>query len=122
MGIFNAIVLAKSAGSMAIIESDFAQSRSAGFESVGDDCLRLDMLIAQQPPQQSQRSSSVATLLNNHVHDLAFVIDGELDPDAFSANRPDHHATALLQTESARALNTRKARRLNRCRCTSNAL
>ena len=73
MGIFNAIVLAKSAGSMAIIESDFAQSRSAGFESVGDDCLRLDMLIAQQPPQQSQCSSGIAALLHDHVHHLSLI-------------------------------------------------
>ena len=46
MGIFNAIVLAKSASPTTIIESDFAQSRSAGFESVSDDGLRFDMPIS----------------------------------------------------------------------------
>lgn len=94
MRVLDAIVIPQFAESMAIIESGLAQSRSVRFESVRDEAVWLDMLIAQLPPQQSQCCSSVAAFLYDHFYHVAFVVDRAPQEHAFAADRADHFIEA----------------------------
>jgi len=72
---------------MAIAETTLLERRTVGAKPVGNNPLRLDVLILQLPPQQSKCSASIAPLLHAHIHDLAFVIDSAPDPHMLTANR-----------------------------------
>ena len=86
MGILGAIVVAESAAMMTLTETKSLKGRAVGTETIGDDPLRLDVLPIQQPPQQSQRRIRIASLLHDHVHNLAFVINRSPDPHALACN------------------------------------
>ena len=58
-----------------IAKTELFKRRTIGAETISNDKLGLDVLILQQPPQQPQRGSRVAAFLDDHVDNLAFVID-----------------------------------------------
>src|SRR5690349_6159934 len=89
MRILGAIVVAKSTTMVTITEAKSLERRTVGAKPVGNNPLRLDVLILQQASQQTKRSAGIPPLLHDHVHDLVFVIDRTPDPHALAANRRD---------------------------------
>jgi hypothetical protein len=74
---------------MALSGTRLLKRRAIGTETVRDDSLRLEAVILQKPPRQSQRCALSASVLHDHVHDLALVIDLGPDPHALACNRRD---------------------------------
>jgi hypothetical protein len=61
MRILGAVVVAQSTAMMVVAETEFLKRGAAGAKTIADDPLRLDVLIPQQPSQQSNSSAGVAT-------------------------------------------------------------
>jgi hypothetical protein len=62
--------------SVTIAAAEFSGRGTTGGEAIRYDCLWMNTLVLQRFSQQSQRSSRVAPLLDEHIQHLAFVIDG----------------------------------------------
>ncbi len=98
MGVFGAVVLLHSAGSVPVREVQFARRRPVGFQAVRRDRLRAYGRALQQFPHQFQRRFGVAAFLNQHVENGSLVIDG---PPEVHALAPDFHDN-LIQMPAAR--------------------
>ena len=81
MRIFGSIVFSQPAGAVTIRTAELARSGAVGSQTVSDDCLRIDTLVLQKLPEQSQCCLLVPPLLHQHIEDFAFVIDGTLERD-----------------------------------------
>jgi hypothetical protein len=90
MRVFGAVVFAQPTRPMTILQAKHAQSGAVGFQTIGDEALGFDALVAKQAFQQFQCCGGVATLLNNEIEHLAFIIDGAPQVDALTANVADH--------------------------------
>lgn len=68
------VVLPQAAGLMQALEAQVRERCGIGSEPVGDDPLRLDRLIAEQPTDQLGRGLGVARPLHHKLQDLPFVV------------------------------------------------
>ena len=75
MRVLGSIIGVHAAWSVSIFQTNDVGSGSVRGEFVRNDCFRVYALVLEQFPQQFQRSSLVAPLLDQHVQDLAFIID-----------------------------------------------
>jgi len=57
-------------------QTETAQRRSVGAQFVGDQQFRRETLLLEQLAHQPQRRPGVASALDQHVEDLALVVDG----------------------------------------------
>lgn len=89
MRIFSAIVVAQSPAMVTVTETELMKRGTVGTKSIGDDPLRFDVLILQQPSQQSNGSAGVAAFLHDHIHHLAFIINSAPDPHALASDHRD---------------------------------
>ena len=80
----------QSTWSIAIIETKILQRRFVGSESVSDDRLRLDRLVAKETPEKLQCRCRVPAWLNDQVEDFAFVVDRSPKVHALTADLADH--------------------------------
>lgn len=78
---------------MDAFQAELPQGGSFGCESVCDDSLRLDGLVAQQPLKQGWSGAVVPAALHHHVQHSLFVVDGTPEVHPFAA---------MLQTTSSR--------------------
>jgi hypothetical protein len=64
--------------------------RAVRTQLVGDQQFRREALLLEQLAHQPQRSALVASALNQHIQDLALVVDGapQIHPPA---GDPNHH-------------------------------
>src|SRR3954447_20364402 len=74
MGILGAIVLSK-ALLMRAAQAELPECRSVGAEFVGHQQFRREALFPEQLAHQPQRRPLVASTLNQHIENLALVID-----------------------------------------------
>ncbi len=89
MGVLGAIVLPQSPF-MTAGQVQVPKSRSVGAELVGRQQFRRKALFLEELAHQSECSPLVAPALNQHVENLALVIDGAPQVHPFASN-PDHH-------------------------------
>ena len=75
MGVFSAIVLSE-APIMRASEAQLPESRSVRAQLVGDQQFRCEALFPEQFAHQPECRPRVAPTLNEHVEDLALVING----------------------------------------------
>ena len=68
--------------------------RRGGAQLVGDQQLRRKSLLLEKLAHQPQRCPSVAPALNQHVEDLAFMVDGTPEIHACTGD-PDHHLVQM---------------------------
>jgi len=66
------------------------EGRSVGAQLVGDQQFRRETLLPQQLAHQPERRALVAPALNQHIEDLALMIDGAPQVHPL-ARDPDHH-------------------------------
>ena len=90
MRIFGSVVFAQPTRPMTILQAKHAQCRAVRRQAIGDEALWVDALVAKQALQQFQRCAGVATLLNNKIKHLAFIVDGAPQIDALTADVADH--------------------------------
>ena len=89
MGVLRAIVLPKSL-LMRTGQVEVSESRSVGAELVGSQQCRRETLFLEELAHQPDCRPLVAPALNQHVENLALVIDGAPQVHPFASN-PDHH-------------------------------
>ena len=75
MRILSTIILAQSAGTMAIETAERTNGRFVRVQPVRDDSFWADARVLQQTFENLDRRRLVAALLNEHVDNLAFVVD-----------------------------------------------
>ena len=75
MRVFGSIVLPQSL-LMRAVQSQTQKRAGVRTQLVGDQQLGSEALLLEQLAHQSQRRPSVAPTLDQHVEDLAFVVDG----------------------------------------------
>ena len=75
MRVFCAIVLSE-APIVRAREAQLPESRAVGPQLVGDQQLRCEALFLEQLANQPKRRLRIAPTLNEHVEDLALVVDG----------------------------------------------
>jgi len=75
MRILGAVVVKQSFWTMVIAETKPLKRCAVRTTPSVDNDLRPDMLVFQQPTQESENCSSTAPLPHNHVTHLAFIID-----------------------------------------------
>ena len=75
-------------------QSETPERRGVGAQLVGDQQFRGKPLLLEQLAHQPQRRPGVAPALNQHVEDLALVVDGtpEVHP---LAGDPHHHLVKM---------------------------
>src|SRR6516225_6634012 len=75
MGGFSAIIFSE-ALIMRAGEAQLPESRAVGAQLVGDQQLRCEALFPEQLAHQPERRPRIAPRLNEHLDDLALVVDG----------------------------------------------
>src|ERR1700757_1014811 len=70
------------------------ERRRVGAQLVGDQQLRRKSLLLEKLAHQPQRCPSGAPALNQHVEDLAFMVDGTPEIHAYTGD-PDHHLVQM---------------------------
>jgi hypothetical protein len=90
MRIFGSIVFSQPAGAVTIGTAEFVCCSAIGCQPVSDDCLRMDALVLQKLPEQSQCCLLVPPLLHQHIEDFAFVIDGTPEIHPLPSNSHHH--------------------------------
>src|SRR5215467_6708836 len=70
-------------------QSQTPECAGVGAQLVGDQQVGSEALLLEQLAHQSQRRPSVAPTLNQHVEDLAFVVDGT--PQIHPLTGDPHH-------------------------------
>ena len=55
MRVFGSVVFAQPTRSMTLFQTKHAQGRAVGFQTIGDEALWVDALVAKQALQQFQR-------------------------------------------------------------------
>jgi hypothetical protein len=86
-------------------QSQTPERAGVGAQLVGDQQLGSEALLLEQLAHQSQRRPTVAPTLNQHVENLAFVVDGTPQIHPLTGD-PHHHfvevpAIARPRTASA---------------------
>src|SRR5580704_12917120 len=83
-------------------QSQTPERRSVGAQLVGDQQFRRETLLLEQFAHQTQRGPTVASTLNQHVENLALVVDGtpEIHPLAADAH---HHLVQMPAIARPRA-------------------
>jgi hypothetical protein len=99
--VFRPVVGPHAAGPMAIGEAEFAGGQTVRGKLVSDDRFGVDALVAQQFPEELQGSRLVAALLDQHVQNLAFIVDGA----------PELHAPAADLYHDLNQMSARGGRR-----------
>src|SRR6202045_1720990 len=89
MGIFGAIVLPQSL-LMRAGQLEVPEGRAVGAKLVGREQFRREALFLEQLAHQPDCRPLVAPALNQHVENLALVIDGAPQVHPFASN-PNHH-------------------------------
>jgi hypothetical protein len=89
MGIFGAIVLPQSL-LMTAAQLEVPEGRAVGAKLVGREQFRRETLLPEELAHQPEYSPLVAAALNQHVENLAFVVDGTPQVHPFASN-PDYH-------------------------------
>ena len=74
MGVFGAIVFSE-ASIMRTAQTQLPESRTVGAQLVGNQQLRCEALLLKQLAHQPECRLRIAPTLNEHVEDLAFVVD-----------------------------------------------
>ena len=97
VGVFGPVVLPHSAWLMAIRQPEISGRSPVRSQLVRHDRLWSDALVFQQFPKQFESRALVATLLDQHVQDLAFVVHGppEIHPLAADFH---HHLVEMPAT------------------------
>jgi hypothetical protein len=90
MRVLRSIVVGHPSGSVSIATVQLAECGSVGSEFVGCEALGMNAISLQQLAQQSQGGTGVATLLNEHVQNLALVVDRAPQPHALTTDLHDH--------------------------------
>src|SRR5665213_916573 len=65
---------------MAARDTELACSSAIGGQPIGADGLGTDTGVLQQLSEQTHRSFGIATFLDEHVEDFAFVVDSPPEP------------------------------------------
>ena len=75
-------------------QSQTPERGGVGAQLVGDQQFGDEALLSEQLAHQPQRRPTVAPALNQHVEDLAFMVDGspQIHP---LAGDPDHHLVVV---------------------------
>src|ERR1700694_3644881 len=89
MGVLRAIVLPQSL-LMTAGQVEGPEGRAGGAEPVGRQQFRRETLFLEELAHQPECRPLVAPALNQHVENLALVIDGAPQVHPFASN-PDHH-------------------------------
>ena len=89
MGVFSAIVFSE-APIMRAGEAPLPESRAVGAQLVGDQQLRCEALFIEQLAHQPKCRLRIAPTLNEHVEDLALVVDGAPQVHPFTGDPNDH--------------------------------
>jgi hypothetical protein len=90
-------------------QSETPERRRIGAQLVGDQQLRREALLLEKLAHQPQRCPSVAPALNQHVEDLAFIVDGTPEIHAYTGD-PHHHLVEMPEIARPRALPAQPAR------------
>ena len=89
MGILRSVVRPQAAFVMTA-ETEMLEGRGVGSRLVGDDQRRLEAVALQQLAHQLHGRVPVAPALDQHVEDLAFVVDGSPEVHLLAADPDDH--------------------------------
>src|SRR5271166_2323510 len=83
-------------------QSQTPERRGVGAQLVGDQQFRRETLLLEQLAHQPQRRPGVASALDQHVEDLALVVDGtpQIHP---LADDPNHHLVEMPAIARPRA-------------------
>jgi len=71
-------------------QSETANRRSVGAQLVGDDKFCCETLLLEQLAHQPQRPPDVASALNQHVENLALVVDGTPEDNPLAGDAHHH--------------------------------
>src|SRR5665213_4611777 len=82
---------------MAARDTELACSSAIGGQPIGADGLGTDTGVLQQLSEQTHRSFGIATFLDEHVEDFAFVVDSPPEPHPFARDLHNH----LVQVPAA---------------------
>ena len=101
MGVFGTIVFSE-ASIMRTAQTQLPESRTVGAQLVGNQQLRCEALLLKQLAHQPECRLRIAPTLNEHVEDLAFVVDGtpQIHPPA---RDPHHHLVEMPAIARPRA-------------------
>jgi hypothetical protein len=104
MRVLRSIVVGHAARSVSIATVKLPECGSVGSEFVRCETLGMNAISLQQLAQQSQSGAGMATPLNEHVQNLALVVDRMPQPHALTADLHGHliqvPATGRLGSES----------------------
>jgi hypothetical protein len=89
MGVFSAIVFSE-ASIVRAGEAQLPEGRTVGAQLVGDQQLRCEALFLEQLAHQPECRLRIAPTLNEHVEDLALVVDGAPQVHPFPGDPDDH--------------------------------
>src|SRR5918911_97645 len=103
MGVFGAIVLSE-ASIMRAAEAQLPESRAVGAQLVGDQQLRCEPQFLEQLARQPECRLRIAPTLNEHVEDLALVVDGAPQIHPFPGDPNDHFVEVPLRAWAWAAL------------------
>lgn len=90
MRVFRPIVPSHPTWPMAILKAKITGSGAIRCPFAGDDRFWVDTLILQKCPKLPMCCALIATLLDRHVEDLAFVVDGAPEKHPLAADLHDH--------------------------------
>ena len=76
-------------------QSETPERRGVGAQLVGDQQFRREALLLEQLAHQPQRRPAIAPALDQHVQDLALVIDGA--PEVHPLAGDPHHISSKCQ-------------------------
>jgi hypothetical protein len=103
MRVFSAIVFSE-ASVMGAGEAQLSESRAVGAQLVGDQQLRCKALFLKQLAHQPECRLRIAPTLNEHVEDLALVVDGAPQIHPFPGDPDDHFVEVPLRARAWAAL------------------
>jgi hypothetical protein len=89
MRVLRSIVVEHASWSVSIATVQLAERGSVGSQCVRGDTLRMNAVSLQQLVQQSQGRTGTAALRNEHVQNLAFIVDCTPQPHALTADLHD---------------------------------
>ena len=103
MGVFSAIVLSE-APIMRAGEAQLPERRAIGAQLVGDQQLRCEALFLEQLAHQPECRLRISPTLNEHVEDLALVVDGAPQVHLFPVDPDDHLVEVPSRARAGAAL------------------
>ena len=103
MGVFSAIILSE-ASLVRAGEAQLPESRAVGAQLVGDQQLRCEALFLEYFAHQPECRLRIAPTLNEHVEDLAFMVDGAPQIHPFPGDPNDHLVEVPSRARAGAAL------------------